>query len=249
MSDVAISALPSGTTPLTGTEAIPAVQGGSTVQVPASAFGVQGPVSATSGNLAQFGDATGKLIADSGVAAAKVVQSSTSVSIAGLLVSINSTGGNLLVKQVSLGQTPGVTDGSSASAGKVGEYQSVSVSSTAPVSLTSAAPANIGHLSLTAGDWDVWGSVGVSMGASSTASVTAGWISLSSTTYPSPPFSGALAQIPGKVSNSASLVFSAGKIRLSLSSTSETSVYLGVKCTYVGASATGFGFIAARRRR
>jgi hypothetical protein len=36
---VTISGLPSGTTPLTGTEAVPVWQGGSTVQVPAGAFG------------------------------------------------------------------------------------------------------------------------------------------------------------------------------------------------------------------
>ena len=51
----------------------------------------------------------------------------------------------------------GVTDGSNALAGQVGEVIAVNV--TTPVSLTTAVPAVVASVSLTAGDWDVSGEI------------------------------------------------------------------------------------------
>jgi len=50
----------------------------------------------------------------------------------------------------------GVTNGSAAAAGNVGQPLSTTVPSGSAVALTGGIPANIGSLSLTAGDWDVW---------------------------------------------------------------------------------------------
>ena len=55
----------------------------------------------------------------------------------------------------------GVTDGSDAAAGDIGEYMSASAS----VPLSNAVAANVVSLSLTAGDWDVAGNVVFSPGS------------------------------------------------------------------------------------
>jgi len=72
---------PAATTPLTGTEVIPGLQGGTDVQmtaqdiadlVPASTGDVVGPASAVDGNIATFDGTTGKLIEDGGATIAEV---------------------------------------------------------------------------------------------------------------------------------------------------------------------------------
>ena len=55
--------------------------------------------------------------------------------------------------------TMGVTDGSDATAGQIGEYLSASASG---VALTSNVPINVVSLDLTAGDWDVTGNAQIS---------------------------------------------------------------------------------------
>lgn len=81
----------------------PASGGGSTTYLradgvwgtPAGTGDVTGPGSSTTGNLASFGDPTGKVIADSGVAAATVVAGPGS-STSGNLATWNNSGGTLL---------------------------------------------------------------------------------------------------------------------------------------------------------
>jgi hypothetical protein len=62
----------------------------------------------------------------------------------------------------------GVTDGSNAAAGQIGEL--LSITSGATLGLSSGVPANYMTLGLTAGDWDVWGSayLSASVGAALT---------------------------------------------------------------------------------
>ncbi len=68
----------------------------------------------------------------------------------------------------------GVTDGSDASAGQIGEYL------TGAISGTVSAQAQVGTLNLTAGDWDVW--CGAQLTVSGTATLTG--LSLSATGSP-----------------------------------------------------------------
>jgi len=56
----------------------------------------------------------------------------------------------------------GVTDGSDAAAGQIGEYMTATGG---PVALVSGSVANVASLALTAGDWDVSGNVQFSAGA------------------------------------------------------------------------------------
>ena len=60
----------------------------------------------------------------------------------------------------------GVTDGSDATAGDIGEYM---IASSAPIGLANGVVANLASLSLTPGDWDVWGQVVFQAGSGSHA--------------------------------------------------------------------------------
>ena len=85
------------------------------------------------------------------------------------------------------GQIPGTGAATNASAGNIGEYISSTVASGAPVALTTTVIANITSIALTAGDWDVWGSIGVS--AAPTTSARA-WLNTVSATDPGAPNGG-----------------------------------------------------------
>ena len=73
----------------------------------------------------------------------------------------------------------GVTDGSAAAAGVVGQI----IQSTASgVTLTSATPVNITSITLTPGDWDIYGSLLVTLSAGTTATIIVGSLSLTTGT-------------------------------------------------------------------
>jgi hypothetical protein len=73
----------------------------------------------------------------------------------------------------------GVTDNSAAAAGYVGEYQTSYVAS---LGITNSVYTNITTLTLSAGDWDVWGQVSISTGVANTNFQA--WVSAASNTTP-----------------------------------------------------------------
>lgn len=126
----------------------------------------------------------------------------------------------------------GVTDGTDAAAGQVGEYLTASGG---PVTLTTNATANVATLNLTAGDWDVSGLVSFSAGAGTHTSFGAGLDTigiLNQSTFPA----GALTQgigIPPKRYN-ASVA---------------TVVHLVAVATFSAGTVTAQGVVSARRAR
>ena len=153
---------------------------------------------------------------------------------------ITSTGTGVLV----LNNAPniiGVTNGSNAAAGSVGEFISSFISSASQVAMTSSTPTNITSISLTAGDWDVFGNVYIIFSVTGTAAV--GWISTTSATLPDGPlFSGISVNAASIVAGAPAIPF----VRLSLAGT--TTVYLSA---YGAGTVTinGSGGIYARRVR
>lgn len=174
-----------------------------------------------------------------------LVTASKQISIAiGLL---NQTLTKGLPAQV-IGQIPGTTTNGNATAGNVGEYISATVLSGGAIALTTATPANVTSISLTAGDWDVWGTAGFIANAATTATIFEGGINTISATLPTPPGNGTYFQLGLAVAAGATEpVMPIGSSRLSLAVT--TTVYLVVQSTFAVNSMSGFGFIAARRRR
>lgn len=149
---------------------------------------------------------------------------------------------------VSAGQYPGETSTSSATAGNVGEVISASVALGSAVALTTGAIANITSISLTAGDWDIWGSVWFSPAASTSITRYGGSIETTSGGFTSgPPNSYIVTQaafVPG-LNNT--IGFPCGPVRASLSGT--TSYFLNAVAVFTVSTLGAFGTIRARRVR
>ena len=134
----------------------------------------------------------------------------------------------------------------SAAAGNVGEYISATLASGSAVSLTSGTAANVTSISLTAGDWDVHGTVVFT--PTSGASIIAGGINTVSATLPAAPGTGAYAaQVSASSAIGNGTALPAGTTRVSIAAT--TTVYLLATCTFGSGTAGAFGFIGARRVR
>ena len=133
----------------------------------------------------------------------------------------------------------GTGTNNSASSGFVGEFVTSHVTLGSPTSFTSSQANDMTTISLTAGDWDVWGNVTTS---GTTITFSAVWISLSSATTPD----ASLYNTVTPLATSSNLGISAPQIRLSLAST--TTVYIS---DYVLGTGTiiGYGTLSARRVR
>lgn len=143
----------------------------------------------------------------------------------------------------------GVTDGSDAAAGIVGEFLSANVQSTSAVSLVSGTAKTVTSLSLTAGDWDVWALAGFHPVAGSTnANNLAAGLSTTTNTLPSEPWLGGYASL-GIVNQLTSGDYNLAipSIRVNISST--TTYYLVEQCAFSSSTMGGYGAIMARRRR
>lgn len=146
----------------------------------------------------------------------------------------------------------GTTTNNNADAGSVGEVISSSVAVGSAVSLTNATGAFTGKtitsISLTAGDWDIFGSVGINMAATTNFTAIAGGINTTNDTLNSlyeeeTRFAyGAAGFVPNNVM---SFVFP--PTRVSIAST--TTYYLIGYASFSISTATAFGRITARRRR
>lgn len=163
----------------------------------------------------------------------------------------NETGSGLLV----FGTTPtlnqpnvvGTTTNDNAAAGSVGEFVSSTVLVGSAVPLTSTVTANVTSISLTAGDWDVWGNIATAVAGATTTSTFAGAISVVSATFPTIPNGGAAFVTSYASPAGQSNGLPVGRQRISIAAT--TTVYLVVSSTFAVSTSSAYGFIGARRVR
>lgn len=142
----------------------------------------------------------------------------------------------------------GTTTSDSALAGQVGEYISSTLPFGTPVTMTTATTANITSISLTAGDWDVWGNVATIPAGSTLTNSVGGSVSLVSATLPTAPNGGGSAFVyTGNTIAGANMVLPVGMTRLSLAST--TTVFLVANMQFNTSTLSSYGFIGARRAR
>lgn len=132
----------------------------------------------------------------------------------------------------------GVTDGSSASAGQVGETMTVTGSS---VALTTATTTTLCSLALTAGDWEVDNIVSVTTSAGAT-SITAGNSNSATAIAASPLRLQLVAALSSGGQN-----LPAPRRQFSLSAT--TTIYLNTSVGFSSGTASAVGFMFARRIR
>lgn len=140
---------------------------------------------------------------------------------------------------------PGITNGSNAAGGQVGEY--ISQNSAAGISPASGAQVTLVTLSLTPGDWDVWGSAMFSIAAGGTMTNMQAWLNAGVATLPATPNTNYLALAGTGVSVGTIFAAPVGMLRVSISTT--TNVYLAGVVVYSAASVTVAGSVAARRVR
>jgi hypothetical protein len=184
----------------------------------------------TTGNLSQFA-------------------STTSAQLATLLSDETGSGSAVfaLTPTITSPNVVGTISGGNAAAGSVGEYISSNVAAGSSVALTNNVPANITSISLTAGDWDVWGTIGTNPAGTTTQANTAGAITTTSATLPTSPNAGAMVGLPFSTAAGTFITVPVGTTRISISST--TTVYLVISSNFGVSTNSAYGFIAARRRR
>ena len=143
----------------------------------------------------------------------------------------------------------GTATNNNAAAGYIGEFVTSDIPSGSAVSLVSTTSKTITSISLTAGDWDVFGSVWFTGGATSTVSLLKGGVNTSTNTLPANelqcvPFIAQTAVTAFNVNDVGSAI---PTTRLSLAST--TTVYLVGQATFGVSTCAGYGLLSARRVR
>lgn len=155
----------------------------------------------------------------------------------------NLIGSNSIVAPLAL---PGITNGTDAAAGYVGEYIEAFTAFGSSVTLTTATPKTVASISLTAGDWDISGIVmlnGTLTGTQFIAAIGTVNNSLTSTTLGYSQVSTA-SLATATSDNSLSL----SNIRQNLNSITVT-IYLIAQASFTVGTAKAYGVIRARRIR
>jgi hypothetical protein len=152
-------------------------------------------------------------------------------------------------KGTSGAQIKGVTSGANASSGFVGEYFSNTVTQASPTSITTSGTVqNLTNISLTAGDYDVYGNIGFNPASTTNVTSAVGWISSTSATEPALEQTNAINYgASGLVIGATQFGFNVPLQRISLSST--TTIYISMVANFSISTMTMYGGIYARRRR
>lgn len=143
----------------------------------------------------------------------------------------------------------GVVNAGNAAAGDVGEMLSSFLVSGSALAMTSGTPRNILSLALTAGDWDVEGTLATEPGAATVTTVIAASISLVSGTPAAAPTADGYAYAQASASSIANGRFVLPLSRLRVNVASTTTVYLVGSALFSGGTLGGFGALTARRVR
>jgi hypothetical protein len=163
----------------------------------------------------------------------------------------NTVGAGLTMPSITFNSTTGVvgtTTNDSAAAGSVGEYVTASATTVAISNNTST---NLTSISLTAGDWDVWGNLSFHSATTTVTNAINCWISSTSASLPANSITIARQDWGSTGISRAGSGISAGCAiapqRFSLSGT--TTIYISGFTTFTTSTMTMDGFISARRRR
>lgn len=143
----------------------------------------------------------------------------------------------------------GTATNDNAAAGNVGEVITSTIASGSAVTLVTTVAKNVTSISLTAGDWDVTGTVGFFPGATTSVTLMQQSISQTTNTHDTAPGAfqsrGSAAFVPG--ANATNNVLGATTQRISLAAT--TTIYLVASSAFTVAGQTAYGKIEARRAR
>ena len=161
------------------------------------------------------------------------------VSVFDALGNLVYTQDNITTTALTAGQIPGTSTNDNASAGNVGEL----LSAAAGNSLSNGVPANLTSISLSAGDWFVWGNASFVPGVIQADIFTCGINTVSATLPTSPNFSQIFTTTVG--SNAATVL--AVPQRISIAGT--TSVYMVAEANFASGTCSATANLFAERRR
>lgn len=140
----------------------------------------------------------------------------------------------------------GTSTNDSAAAGNIGEFVESEVLVGSAVSMSTGTAKTITSISLTAGDWWVFGSVFTTMNGATTPTGLEGAINTTTDALPTPPSKGGYVRM-NCTGTGQDYGLPVGGRRLSLNST--TTVYLVGKATFGASTLSLYGYIGARRVR
>ena len=147
----------------------------------------------------------------------------------------------------SANQNLGVTDGSVAPAGYIGEIISSSIAIGSATSLTTATAKSITSITLTPGDWMVSGNIGFIAATGTIPTALTASVSVTNNTQATSPNDGAFAQIQATLGTASTNVLTLASTRINITST--TTYYLVGTATFTVSTLTAYGSISARRFR
>lgn len=139
----------------------------------------------------------------------------------------------------------GTTLADSSNSGSIGEYIFSDIPQGSAVTLTSNAASNVTSITLSAGDWEVGGSVSFVNGGSTTRTYLIGGISTTSATTPSPELRASVNTPSSVAATDDSYAIPMQRINVSAS----TTVYLVAQAGFSTSTCKAYGVIRARRVR
>jgi hypothetical protein len=195
---------------------------------------------------ASFGQSTVFTLADPGIAAAYIM-TTQSPSPVSTNYTLNTPGINFVSSTIGI---IGTTTNDSANAGSVGEYVTAEVTAgSGGTALTSTVTSGFVSVSLTAGDWDIWGNaVFITQAATTVTYIFTGICLSTATAFPDGAYQSYFSpQTASPVIPEQILNLVPPMLKVSLATT--TTVYLSVNATFGVSTCNVAGYIAARRRR
>jgi hypothetical protein len=141
----------------------------------------------------------------------------------------------------------GVTDGSNASTGYVGEVVTSSIAIGSATSLTSGTAKTITSITLTAGDWMISGNIGFIAASGTLPTILTSSISTTTNTQATSPNGGGFTQFQLAFAATSTNVLPIAPTRFNITST--TTYFLVATATFTVSTLTGYGSITARRFR
>lgn len=161
------------------------------------------------------------------------------------------TATSLQFSNTATGGIIGTITNDDAAAGYVGEYIESDIVFGSAISVpSSASPINITSISLSEGDWTVWGSIATAPAATTTTQAIGGCISTTSITFPVQATNkGGLVFAQTVVGAGNYSAYPVGTTRIKVPTGSPLTVYLVARITFAISTMSAYGFIAARRAR
>lgn len=146
-------------------------------------------------------------------------------------------------------QIPGTATNDDATTANIGSFVTSTVLIASEVALATGVAKDVTSISLTAGDWDVWGGIDYDANAATVITRFTGWISATSATQPTRPTGGIVDWIPSTSGTFANGTPSLHVVTQRFSLSTTTTVYLSTSTVFGTNTLAAYGIINARRRR